>query len=58
MVDDLKALEARVSKGMDWLFAREQAKQTDAHYEEWLKKWEALLESYEYRLTYLRLVKA
>lgn len=58
MVDDLKALEVRVSRGLDWLFAREQAGKTDAHYDEWFRNWEAMLRDYEYRLTHLGLTRA
>jgi len=57
MVDDLATLEARVSKGFDWLYAREQAGKTDAEYEKWLSTWLSLLDDYEARLTHLKITK-
>ena len=65
MPDDLAALEARVSKGFDWLFAREESNRgngiagtEDAYYLKWLQEWEGLLEDLQYRLTYLGQTKA
>ena len=58
MVDDLATLEGRVSRGFDWLRAREQARKTDAYYAKWLGEWVTMLEDYEYRLSHLGLVRA
>ena len=58
MVDDLAALEVRVSGGFDWLFARELTGRTDAEYEKWLNTWLSLLDDYEHRLTHLKITQA
>ena len=57
MPDDLAALEARVNKGFDWLFARELTGRTGAEYEKWLSTWLSLLDDYEARLTHLKITK-